>query len=670
VDKLGWVLLPIVLAGLWAGWRALRGRPPSRQTLNVASSLLLLAYVAATAGLGIFWVANQQLPVFDWHYLFGYAVVGLVVVHLVFNFRVVWAALRRRRPAAVAPAAAPRRPLLGAIGWAGIAAAGGIGFFVGQRQGRTELRLAPAPPRPEDGAWAVVERFHEASSHSRVAALRRAPSADWGGAPPPFKPLAGGTARALPPPAAAMPAGAAFDMAALGSVLWHSAGVSLVRGGLHLRTAPSSGALFATELYIVARRVAGLAPGLWHYAPRQHALGRMAGGAGAVLDAALDRAIDGAGAVGDAPAVVIATALFRRSGHKYGDRTYRYVLADLGHALENLHVAAAAAGLAVRFAPRFDEARISALLGVDEQDEGVLAVAVLHATPAAGAAASNGLAAGPAAGPATGPATGSDNDPAAVPAAGPATSSANDPATGPASGPGPGAWRPAPLLDADRATLGLTEAVHRATSLRRSGDSAPRPPAGAGPPVAPGPIAADAAAWRARIARRRSIRRYAETAVARADLDAVLAAMAAPGPRLSNAVRIRVLTPAVRGLPPGVWRYEGGALVAHDAPAGELRRRARAAALDQDVIGDAAVVFVLAIDRAVLAADPDGPARGWRHAFVEAGMVGERVYLEGVARGLGVCGVGAFHDDEALRLVGGDPRREWVVHFVALGVPA
>ena len=30
-----------------------------------------MAYLLCTAGLGLFWVANQQLPVFDWHYLFG-----------------------------------------------------------------------------------------------------------------------------------------------------------------------------------------------------------------------------------------------------------------------------------------------------------------------------------------------------------------------------------------------------------------------------------------------------------------------------------------------------------------------------------------------------------------------------------------------------------------------
>ena len=65
----------------------------------------------------------------------------------------------------------------------------------------------------------------------------------------------------------------------IGVLLWHTAGVSAVRGGLYLRTAPSSDALFASELYLVARRVGGLAPGLWHYAPQHHALALLQRGA-------------------------------------------------------------------------------------------------------------------------------------------------------------------------------------------------------------------------------------------------------------------------------------------------------------------------------------------------------------------------------------------------------
>ena len=73
MPKLAWVLIPLAAYVAVLAVLAWRGRAPARMALNVHTSLLLLAYLLTTAGLGIFWVANQQLPVFDWHYLFGYA---------------------------------------------------------------------------------------------------------------------------------------------------------------------------------------------------------------------------------------------------------------------------------------------------------------------------------------------------------------------------------------------------------------------------------------------------------------------------------------------------------------------------------------------------------------------------------------------------------------------
>ena len=171
------------------------------------------------------------------------------------------------------------------------------------------------------------------------------------------------------------------------------------------------------------------------------------------------------------------------------------------------------------------------------------------------------------------------------------------------------------------------------------------------------------------IATRRSLRRFSDAPLPLPGLSAVLAAMAEVPPLLSPAVRIDVLTAAVDGLPPAAWRYDAAAhalvqRVRHDDT---LRRRARAAALDQDVIGDAAAVLVLSLSRADFGADAAGAARGYRHAFLEAGLVGERIYLEGGARGLGVCAVGAFYDDELAALAGIDARQEWVVHLAALG---
>lgn len=626
MSKLAWVLLPLLLAASWLAVLAWRGALPPRPVMNVWFSLLLLVYLGTTASLGVFWVANQHLPVFDWHYVFGYATLLLLAVHLVFNLRVVWRHFVRRpqAPDAAAVAGTPlaRRPLLNAIG---LALAMGGSFLLGLRHGRTELRVdgsGTAASTPSQAAE-LVERFHEFSAHSRSGVFRRAPSADWGDPPASFKAYARLDAVPLPAPAAARPG--ALDIGMLSSLLWHTAAVNLVRGPIHFRTAPSSGALFATELYLVAWEAAGLRPGTWHYDPQAHALRRL-GDAPADASAISTRM--------HSPVLLLASAVLRRSGHKYRDRCYRYVLADLGHALENLRATAAALRVPAHFANAFDESRAAAVLGLDDVQEGVLALVGL----------------------------GEDG---AVPA------------------PAPWSWQSAPL--ATDTALGVTEAIHRATSLRMRARAtselaaaAPRAARAAGAVDAtqatalPAPRRHAVKALEA-IARRRSIRRFRDMPLPVDALSALLeAALRRDAPVWSDAVRVDVVTLAVDALPVAAWRYEPQrhALQRRRGDGASLRGVARRAALDQDVVGDAAAVLVLSIDRASFAADVHGAARGYRHAFLEAGLVGERLYLEGGALGLVVCGVGAFYDDEAAALVGIDPAHEWVVHFVAVGVPA
>ncbi len=706
--KLLWVATPLLLAAAAMAWWALRGRLPSRQGLNVGFSLLLLAYVLTTAGLGIFWVSNQQLPVFDWHYLFGYATVLLLLVHLAFNLRMVWHHLRRKAgtaplPPAQAGADAGRRPWLGAVGLGTVALAAGLGYLLGLRHGRTEFRFSGDPaagPAAGGGllpggaahasaaaaqAWAVVQQFHAYSGHTRRRVLRHAASSDWGLAPPPFKRYPGVPRTVLPSPRAARAARAALPASApaledartrawadLGSALWHTTGISAWRGGIAFRTSPSSGALFATELYLLAFEVPGLDVGPWHYDPEHHALHRLAGVAAPAGSAA---GIDRFGPLplpAGCQALVIASAIFARSGHKYGDRTYRYVLADLGHALENLRVATRERGTwTTQLLSHFDDAAMAAALGLDTRREGVLAMAALSGLGAATAVADI--------------------------AAQRPTSAASNAVLTISAAPEAAAWRStlaAGSSSGSPATLGLTEAMQAATSLQlqlqHSRAAAAGSTVASGPPLASGSASSTAAVVQpsstvqrlppARalrtdmlraIAQRRSQRRFAAEAISQQALADILAAMTAVPAMLSAAVRIDLLTAAAQGLPPSAWRHDAASGTLHQQVhhGPDLRRRARAAALDQDVIGDAAVVFVLSLDIAALRADPFGAARGYRHGFIEAGLVGERLYLAAGALGLGVCAVGAFYDDEAAALVGLDPALEWPVHFAALGVP-
>ena len=672
MSKLLWVALPLLLVvALLAGLAVARRLGNPRLTINIWSSLLLVLYVGTTAGLGIFWVANQQLPAFDWHYLFGYATVLLVVLHLVFNLPLVWRYFTRPAGGATpAQSDVSRSALQARRGWLvalGLLVASAGSFVLGLRHGRSELRLSwpgyasdpaalgssgaagsgQAPVAAMGGAAsdahaqavALVERYHAFSSHTRVGLVLRAPSVDWGDAPPPFKRYPSAMRLNFAAPAGTPPP--PWGLQALGVLLWHTVGVSDRSTSLKLRTAPSSGGLFSTELYLLVGAMPGVPSGVWHYDPDAHALDRVA----ATLPSAEQWGTPQESALHSAGVTLVATAVFRRTGHKYRDRCYRYVLADLGHALENLRLAGDALGVAPRFALQFDEAKLAALLGVDEGDEGVLAVISL-APPQA-------LTPLP--------------TPTASPSARPGTAATATPRSAHAP---PPSWRMPPQPLESALALGVTSAIHLATSLRLVDAKAAQ--AGPAPLVLdlhrPKPTSTN---WLPIIAKRRSVRRFAATPIASDALAAVLADLAGPGPVLSGAVRVYVVVRAVQGMPVGAYRYDSAsARLVAQRPSEDLSATAQAAALDQEVIGNAAAVLVLTMDRSAFATDPSGPARGYRHAFIEAGMVGERVYLHAAAAGLGACAVGAFYDQEAANLVALGTRREWVLHFAAIGTPA
>lgn len=611
MPKLAWMLLPLALYALYRIGVLLLGRQaPSRQALNAELSVLLMLYLGATAALGIFWVANQQLPVFDWHYLFGYATLALLCVHLYFNLPL---ALRLLRAPArrAAPAGAPRKAALALLFAAALAGA----YLFGASQ-----QPAPRPLVVQAGQeLAAVLRFHELSSESRRAAFARAPGIDWGDAPPDFKtypaaqriPLARGAAarRGLSASLRGIAGSAqALRLAELGDLLYLSAGVTLRRGGNALRAAPSSGALFSGELYVLARSVQGLAPGVYHYDADQDRLDTLG-----PLPAA-----SGVPSAEDADATVVLTSVVRRTGYKYKDRAYRYITADGGHLLENLRVASQSSGLQAVLAPRFDEAMVARALGVDGIEEAVLAAMELRRAPATPSSA-----------------------------AAPRFTAA------------PSAPRFAAAPSAPAPATGVTGMVHQASSLRLAATET------AGIMVAlPAPEASQAEVRRV-IGERRSKRRFTGDPVPLAALASILADMRQPG-QLSDAIRINLVVNRAEGLAPGVYRYGSGHAL-RLVRAGDFAAAAESAALSQAVIGDAAVVLVLSAERGALLAEG---ARGYRHGFLEAGLIGQRWLLGAVARRLGACPVGAFYDDEAAALIGVDPQREWVLHFAALGIAA
>ena len=125
-----------------------------------------------------------------------------------------------------------------------------------------------------------------------------------------------------------------LQLGEVAQLLWSAQGISSRDG---LRTAPSAGALYPLEIYLVAGNVNGLPAGVWHYHPDGHRLAQLSD---ADVRIPLAKAALGQTWIGDAAAVVVFTAVYKRTSRKYGGRANRYVHIEAGHAAENMFLQA------------------------------------------------------------------------------------------------------------------------------------------------------------------------------------------------------------------------------------------------------------------------------------------------------------------------------------------
>lgn len=150
------------------------------------------------------------------------------------------------------------------------------------------------------------------------------------------------------------------------ALVWAAQGVTLSPeeagriDGQGLRAAPSAGATYPLEIYVVADRVDGLEPGLYHYLPADNRLERVrapAELAQPVAEAALDQRV-----VATAAALVVLAAVVERTEARYHDRAERYVMMELGHAAQNVLLMATARGLGGCPVGAFDDQALASVL--------------------------------------------------------------------------------------------------------------------------------------------------------------------------------------------------------------------------------------------------------------------------------------------------------------------
>jgi len=145
----------------------------------------------------------------------------------------------------------------------------------------------------------------------------------------------------------------------VGQLAWAAQGITNWEEGF--RAAPSAGATYPLEVYIVVREdgVKDLDKGVYRYNPFKHCLIK-------TLDTdvtyELMEASLGQYWVGSAPVNMVIAADYGRTTRFYGDRGYRYVHMEVGHAGQNIYLQAEALGLGTVAIGAFYDNRVREIL--------------------------------------------------------------------------------------------------------------------------------------------------------------------------------------------------------------------------------------------------------------------------------------------------------------------
>ncbi|MBN2105638.1 SagB/ThcOx family dehydrogenase [bacterium] len=126
-----------------------------------------------------------------------------------------------------------------------------------------------------------------------------------------------------------------------------------------LKTAPSAGALYPLEIYLVIGNADNLSAGLYRYLPAKHALKTIhtTDLRKPLSEAALDQ-----GFLTQAGVVMVITGIYERTAVKYGDRAGRYVHMEVGAVCQNVALQCESLGLSTVVVGAFDDDQISQVL--------------------------------------------------------------------------------------------------------------------------------------------------------------------------------------------------------------------------------------------------------------------------------------------------------------------
>lgn len=145
-------------------------------------------------------------------------------------------------------------------------------------------------------------------------------------------------------------------------LLWAAQGITESGG---YRAAPSGGALYPLEVYLVAGNVMNLLKGIYRYRPLGHEMIKVADGdiRNELASAALEQGCVRRGAVS-----IVVSAVYERMTRKYGQRGVQYVHMEVGHAAQNIYLQAISLNLGTVVVGAFYDDEVKTVLKMPEEE--------------------------------------------------------------------------------------------------------------------------------------------------------------------------------------------------------------------------------------------------------------------------------------------------------------
>lgn len=659
-----------------SGFRQGRAGVLRKHDFHTILSIILVLCLTCTFAAGLLQVRlNLPRSRFVYHIYAAYLTLTLALVHICLNFKKLNAYLKRKAPSfLLSPGkAAWKSSFKGgmAIG-VGVLVIAVISVMAKWSLLQTDLR-GPHPAVRQPGKriageeqvrrdFEMAMQYHQKTKHTYAELVRRTGGLDWARPPSVFKEYPQALLVKLSTdfdfdsisveeaiemgPYAGSFSTASITEEELSRLLHHTNGVTrtLRYPGLtyYLRAAPSAGALYPTVIYLVVNNVEGLRKGIYHYSVKEHGLHLLREGDFAEQLASW---CDNPMLIREASVVFVMSTIFNRTKWKYRERGYRYVLLDTGHVAGNLKLVAGALGLASYPIDTFVDDKIHGLLEIDGLKEAVVYITAVGRIGV--------------------------------------SKSTIEFKEIPLSEKEPGERPPEGLKISE--LLHRTGKVHRLQRVddkdHRAGEISYKSYPEAQKLSLPGEFPGRGLSLDDAIRRRRSARDYSGEPISKPQLSRLLyytyGLLKAGAPAEEQGARravcsveglypieIYIVVNNVEGIARGIYHYNVPEHSLELLKEGDYRIRIANACLGQELVGHANVAI---IKTALFDRVKRYGGRGYRYVHLDAGRIGENVYLEAISMGLGVCGIGAFFDDQINEMLGIDGVKEAVIYVTSVG---